>query len=75
MIKTTAAMIYPGEVVLSSRWVEQQSDTELLASIRMFTTLSQHPFLTETHCGGLMDFNSIEEFYEAAQNQGYTQRK
>jgi 5-methylcytosine-specific restriction endonuclease McrA len=67
MIKTDEAMIYPGEVVLFSRWAEKQTDAELLAAVRQFVTLSHHPFLTDTHCGGTANFDSIEAFYAAVE--------
>ena len=67
MIKTNEAMIYPGEVVLFSRWAEQQADTDLLAAVRQFVALSRHPFLADTHCGGTANFDSIEAFYAAVE--------
>jgi hypothetical protein len=69
MIKTDEAMIYPGEVILFSRWAEQQTDTDLLAAVRLFIALSHHPFLADTHCGGTANFESIEAFFAAVETE------
>jgi hypothetical protein len=64
-IQTKQAIIVPGEILLFTKWAEQATDAEILARVRHFITLSNDPFLEETHCGGIQDFESIEDFIAA----------
>lgn len=68
MISCKEGLIRPGEVVLSARWVNASDDAVLLATVRRMTELSNHPYLIETHCGGIRNFNSIDEFFAAFQD-------
>ncbi|MBY8967079.1 HNH endonuclease [Algiphilus sp. NNCM1] len=65
MISVREGFISPGEVVISSSWALAVNDEQLLTSIRRMVELSEHPYLTETHCGGGPNFESVEEFLEA----------
>ena len=65
MITCNEGLIGPGEIVLSSKWVNSSDDATLLASVRRMTELSNHPYLIETHCGGIRNFDSINEFMAA----------
>ncbi len=65
MITCKEGLIGPGEIVLSAKWVNASDDVALLASVRTLTELSNHPYLIETHCGGIRNFDSIDEFMAA----------
>jgi len=68
VISCKEGLIGPGEIVLSARWVNASDDAVLLATVRRMTELSNHPYLIETHCGGMGNFDSIEEFLAAFQD-------
>ena len=68
MISCKEGLIGPREVVLSARWVNASDDAALLATVRRMTELSNHPYLIETHCGEIRNFDSVEEFLAAFQD-------
>ncbi len=55
-------IVTPGEITLSTQRLNNQSDSEILESIKYLFTLSRSPFLEETHCSGRQSFSSIQEF-------------
>jgi hypothetical protein len=65
VISCKEGLIGPGEIVLSAEWVNASDDAALLATVRRMTELSNHPYLIETHCGGISNFDSIEDFLAA----------
>lgn len=65
MIKCKEGFVLADEIVLSGKWIEENDDATIMASVRMMAGLSKHPYLNETHCGGIRNFDSIEEFVTA----------
>lgn len=67
MIECEAGLIGPGEVILSSKWLNDFDDHQVLATVRKMAALSNHPHLIETHCSGSRNFGSIKEFLESVE--------
>ncbi len=62
MIRGEGYLIGPGELILTNRWVEGLNDHELVDHVRYLSQLSYDEDFLETHCGGIRDFDSIDEF-------------
>ena len=64
MIRGNGFFIGPDEVILSRTWIDQQNDERLIESICSFSKFLNDEDLIETHCGGIRDFESIEDFIQ-----------
>lgn len=60
--------IGPHEIGLCTKWINGSSDATVLSMVRGMAELSEHPYLIETHCGGIQNFKSIEEFIASFEN-------
>lgn len=65
MIWIPYGLIDPGEFCLSSKRLANIDDETLLLIVKQAIELSQHPFLEYTHCNGLANFDSVDEFFAA----------
>ena len=59
---TAKAMTHQLMVILTNRWVKGLNDHELVDHVRYLFQLSDDEDFLETHCGGIRDFDSIDEF-------------
>ena len=61
-LHTKYGCVLPGEVCLSAKAFEDMDNISMAGVVRWLLELSEDELIHETHCGGTMHFDCIEDF-------------